>query len=199
MLNPVQPVAVSARRVPPAHPDVSRLAEDRSKLVRHLFRENNRALVRFLAAKLGSEGDAQEVAQEAYVRILELDRPDTISFLRAYLFRTAANIAADRLRQRAVRFRSMPGQTALFEQLLTRPGPERIAIGEQQLGIIKKVLLELPDKCREACALHFFAELSVQDIARQMHMTERMIRYYIARGLAQCAGRLDLLPAETGG
>lgn len=199
MLNPIHSISVKVPDARVVHLSCAARApaENRSELVKQLFRENNRALVHFLAAKLGSAGDAQEVAQEAYVRVLELDRPDTISFLRAYLFRTAANIATDRLRQRSVRSRNAARQTVLFEELLTRPSPERVAIGEQQLAIIKKALLQLPDKCREACALHFFAECSIRDIADHMHLSERMIRYYIARGLAQCAARLDP-PAEAG-
>lgn len=47
-----------------------------------LFREHNRTLVNFLLARLKSEHDAREVAQEAYVRLLQLDRPGGVSFLR---------------------------------------------------------------------------------------------------------------------
>jgi DNA-directed RNA polymerase specialized sigma24 family protein len=68
-----------------------------------LFREHNSALVSFLRARLRSEQDAREAAQEAYVKLLQLDCPGAVSFLRSYLFRIAANVATDRLRQRQVR------------------------------------------------------------------------------------------------
>jgi RNA polymerase sigma-70 factor (ECF subfamily) len=61
-----------------------------------LFESHNQALVRYLAAILGSPDAAGEVAQEAYARILRLDCSETVSHLRAYLFRTARNIAIDR-------------------------------------------------------------------------------------------------------
>lgn len=169
------------------------------ELIRALFRENNRALIRFLTAKLHSESDAQDVAQEAYVRLLQLENPGAVSFVRAYLFRIAANLAVDRIRQRALQEKNAPQQNVLFEQLLARPDPERTAIGEQQLATVRAALEELPDNCREACALHFFAERSVREIAEQMNLTERMIRYHIARGLAHCTGCLDALAVDEEG
>src|SRR5262245_23495507 len=71
--------------------------------IERLFREHNDALLRFVAAKLGSKQEAREIAQEAYVRLLCLDHREAVSYLRAFLFKTAANLAMDRLRQRARR------------------------------------------------------------------------------------------------
>ena len=68
--------------------------------VESLFREYNQSLVRFLAARLSSDAEAREVAREAYVRLLQLDQPKAIGFLRAFLFKTASNIATDHLRRR---------------------------------------------------------------------------------------------------
>ncbi len=70
-----------------------------------LFREHNETLVRFLRGRLPSDVDAREAAQEAYVRLLQLDEPAQPSFLRAYLFKVAANVATDLLRRRVMRQR----------------------------------------------------------------------------------------------
>src|SRR5271163_4210660 len=70
-------------------------ADGHAARVGHLFREHNDALVRFLSARLGSYQDAREVAQEAYVRLLNLDRPEASNFLKALLYKTAANLAID--------------------------------------------------------------------------------------------------------
>src|SRR5690349_24237416 len=83
--------------------------------VGNLFRENNQTLVRFLNARLGSEQEAKEVAQEAYVKLLQLERRGAISFMRGYLFRIAANLAVDRLRQRKAR--GPHEDIELFEEL----------------------------------------------------------------------------------
>src|SRR5580700_507376 len=73
--------------------------ESRADVVERLFREHNEALIRFLRGRVGSRNEALEVAQEAYVRLLSLDQPGAVSYLRAFLFKTAANIAIDRRRR----------------------------------------------------------------------------------------------------
>lgn len=161
----------------------------RSESVRRLFQQHNRALIGFLAARLNSEAEAHDVAQEAYVRLLQLEQPSAVSFLRAHLFAIAGNLAIDRLRQRQVRERH--ASKDFFEELLTRPGPDRAVLAQQELELIKDALRGLPEKCRRAFLLHVFAEHSVQDIARQMGLSDRMIRHYVARAMAACRQRLD--------
>jgi RNA polymerase sigma-70 factor (ECF subfamily) len=176
----------------PIEEDRARLPVDsamRSELVRRLFEEHNRTLIRFLVAKLSSEAEAQEVAQEAYVRLLRLEDASAVSFLRAHLFSIAANLAVDRLRQRQVRERNTPQD--LFEDLLSRPGPDREVLGQQELAVVKDALKKLPEKCRRAFLLHVFEGYSVREIADSMQLTDRMIRHYVARALAVCRERLD--------
>jgi RNA polymerase sigma factor (sigma-70 family) len=167
---------------PPA--DAARIA-----LVRKLFEDHNRALVTFLAARLHSQSEARDVAQEAYVRMLQLEEPGAVGFLRAYLFRIAGNLAIDRLRKRNVREEGAP--QALFEELLTRPDPERTVLARQELEIVKAALRELPEKCRQAFALYMFAERGIPEIARMMKVSERMVRQHIAEALAYCRVRRD--------
>ena len=64
--------------------------------ISRLFSEHNESLIQFLATRLRSVQEAKEVAQEAYVRLLSLEDSGAVSFLRAFLFKTAANLAVDR-------------------------------------------------------------------------------------------------------
>src|SRR5688572_27433734 len=106
---------------PPVHPSESMLpstpgpAADEAQIavVRKLFEDHNRALVTFLASRLHSHAEARDVAQEAYVRMLQLHKAGEVGFLRAYLFRIASNLAVDRMRKRSVREEGPP--QALFE------------------------------------------------------------------------------------
>jgi RNA polymerase sigma factor (sigma-70 family) len=159
-----------------------------AETVRQLFQDHNRSLLGFLFGKLNSEAEAHEVAQEAYVRLLQLEQPGAISFLRSYLFRIAGNLAIDRLRHRRVRDHNVPQD--LFEELLAGPSPERAAIAEQEFEVLVAALKELPPSCRQACALHFFADRTITDIAKELGLTRRCIHNYIARGLEHCRLRL---------
>jgi RNA polymerase sigma factor (sigma-70 family) len=170
-------------------PSSADAAEERTKLIEQLFREHNRALITFLIARLHSEAEARDVAQEAYVRLLQLERMDAIGFHRAYLFRIAANLAVDRIRQRAVRARAPTRE--LFAEWFQRRAPDQDALDEAEQRTLQSALEELPEKTREALTRHFLAGESVASIASSWNLSGRMVRYHLARALAHCRARLD--------
>jgi len=149
----------------------------------------DRALITFLTTRLNSEAEARDVAQEAYVRLLQLERPDTIGFHRAYLFRIAANLAMDRLRHRTVRAKAPTRE--LFAEWLQRRSPEQEALDAGEQEALQQALSELPEKLREALVRHFLTGESVGAIAAEWGLTDRMVRYYLARALAHCRAHLD--------
>src|ERR1700726_5118425 len=101
----------------------------RTAVAERLFRDHDGALIRFLRGRVGSRNEALEVAQEAYVRLLSLDQPGAVSYLRAFLFKTAANIAIDRRRRNQTFDKVAGGQ--LFSELAENRTPERQLSGEQ--------------------------------------------------------------------
>lgn len=167
----------------------------RAEAVAQLFREHNRSLVSYLAMRLRSLQEAKEVAQEAYVRLLQLDQPGAESFLRAYLFKVATNLAVDRLRQRGRRQRyeeDVPTdelETGLEE-------PSRRTLAREQLGALIAGLEELPEKCRSAFLMYRLDGLTQQEIATQLGVSERMVRTYVTQALVYCRLRTDGATAE---
>ncbi|WP_129779512.1 RNA polymerase sigma factor [Peristeroidobacter soli] len=170
-------------------PSPASASQDRAKLIEQLFRDHNRALITFLVTRLNSEAEAREVAQEAYVRLLQLERPDAIGFHRAYLFRIATNLAMDRLRHRTVRAKAPTRE--LFAEWFQRRSPEQEALDAAEQVTLTSALAELPEKMREALTRHFLTGESVATIAAEWGLTDRMVRYYLARALAHCRARLD--------
>lgn len=154
-----------------------------------LFRDHNRALVAFLQCRLHSVSDAQEVAQEAYVRLVTMEKPEQVDSLRAYLFRIASNLAVDRLRARQVRADN-PLQ-APDEELHLAPIPERHVHATRQLHELAKALRELPAKTARAFVMHVIDGREISTIARTMKISERMVRYHVANALAHCRARVD--------
>lgn len=163
--------------------------DERRQLVSRLFAEHNRALIGFLTARLHCEHEALDVAQEAYVRMLQLDQP--ISFHKAYLFRIAQNLVTDRVRRRVVREKITEDDIVNFSLLQVEPEPERQALAQVELDQVQKKLSELPAKCRHAFIQHVLLDRPVSEVAAAMNMSERMIRLYVVRGLAHCRGLLD--------
>jgi RNA polymerase sigma-70 factor (ECF subfamily) len=157
--------------------------------IERVFREHNESLVRFLMARLRSRQAALEVAQEAYVRLLSLNQPGAISFLRAFLFRTAANLAVDRLRRDQVQERV--AELPIFHEFSDARTPERKVASAQELEHLTRLIAKLPTKCGEAFYLSRVEGLSCAAIASQMGLSERMVRVHIVRALLFCQANLD--------
>ena len=165
--------------VPVAPHDEAQSPSSRAAEMSQLFRDHNRSLVLFLASRLKDRQAAHEVAQEAYVRVLQLESPGTVSFLRAYLFKVASNLAIDRLRRQQSRARLDPIDD--FEEFLDQATPERTAIAHEELAFLGCVIAELPVKYQEAFRLHRVEDESFEDIAHRMGLKERMVRRYVTR------------------
>src|SRR3977135_2115069 len=103
--------------------------ESRATVVERLFRDHNAALIRFLRGRVGSHNEALEVAQEAYVRLLSLDRPGAVSSVRSVLSKTAANIAVAGRRLHRSYDKVAGGQ--LFTEFSENLTPEREVAAEQ--------------------------------------------------------------------
>jgi RNA polymerase sigma factor (sigma-70 family) len=157
--------------------------------IERLFREHNAALLRFIGARVGSEQEAREIAQEAYVHLLQLNHPAAISFLRAFLFKTAANLVIDRLRQRSRR--SNTTSVADLDFAVFELTPERQLSGEQAMAVMDAAVKQLPPKCRQAFLLHRIYDLPMDEVAARMDIGVCMARRYVARALEHVRYCLD--------
>jgi len=164
--------------------------ESRVAVIERLFREHNEALLRFLRGRVGSRNEALEIAQEAYVRLLSLDQPGAVSYLRAFLFKTAANIAIDR-RRRDRSYDRVTGEQ-LFSEFTENRTPEREVAAEQTLRRLESLIESMPAKCRAAFVMSQIQGLDAATIAAQLGITDSMVRKYIVRALLHCRQQMDL-------
>ncbi len=178
---------------PPPRQDQGRSREDRATVISRLFQEHNNALIGFLRARVNSEQEARDVAQEAYVRMLELEAPDTVSFLRAYLFKTAANLATDRARQRATYSRIHERWIGPLQGTSQPPSLERVIGARQELDLVRRVMQELPPRCQQAFYLHRFRDRSTIDIAQELGVSDRMVRTYLVRSFEHLRQRREAM------
>jgi RNA polymerase sigma factor (sigma-70 family) len=177
----------------PRDPERERSSEvtgnDRAQRISRLFSEHNESLIQFLATRLRSVQEAKEVAQEAYVRLLSLEDSGAVSFLRAFLFKTAANLAVDRIRSR--NRQRLAVDAGLCDETREAPTPDRETASAQEVEIVRHLIGELPPKCRRAFLLHRVHGLEFAEIAQEMGLSERMIRHYVLRAVLHCRAGLD--------
>ena len=164
-------------------------ASDHAQRISRLFSEHNDALIQFLATRLRSVQEAKEVAQEAYVRLLSLEDSGAVSFLRAFLFKTAANLAVDRIRGRNRQQHAV--DAGLCDDSREVPTPDREVASAQEVEIVRRLVSELPPKCRHAFLLHRVHGAEFSEIAQEMGLSERMVRHYVLRAVLHCRAGLD--------
>src|SRR5260370_26837278 len=187
MVNPVSMLPPKADRVADSETDHE---GSRAQVVERLFREHNEALIRFLRGRVGSHNEALEVAQEAYVRLLSLDQPGAVSYLRAFLFKTAANIAIDR-RRRHQTFDKFAGRQ-LFTELAENRTPERQLSGEQTLRHLGALIEGMPPKCRQPFVMNQIHGLDAATIASRLGIRDSMVLKYVVGALLLYRAHIDI-------
>jgi RNA polymerase sigma factor (sigma-70 family) len=172
-------------------------AAPRSERLARLFREQHRPLVAYLTSRLRSAQEAREVAQEAFVRLLQLPQAGSAARLvRGYLFRTAKHLAIDRLRHQAVQRAALLRELSTASPEAADPA-EQLAAREHARDLLG-FLQELPPKCREVLTLHRLEGLSQQEVAARLSLSDRMVRRYLTHAMVYCRLRLDgLSPADA--
>jgi RNA polymerase sigma-70 factor (ECF subfamily) len=173
----------------------SHSALDHAAEVSRLFREHNRTLVLFLATRLKDVQTAREVAQEAYIKVLQLESPGAVKFLRAYLFKVAGNLAIDWLRQQRARARI--DRTGHTDEAMVAQSAELTLIARSELANIGKLIAELPEKYQRAFRMHRLEDLSLADIAMLMGIKERMVRRYVTNTLVYLRLRREGVSTES--
>jgi RNA polymerase sigma factor (sigma-70 family) len=188
----VQPVPVrmhgALRAASQCAPSPPRIPIHASALAK-LFLESNRSLCAYLRVRVASRHEAEDIAQEAYARLLQHDQPRAISFLRAYLFKVAANIASDRARRRRLHLRIDLARSS--EEQVESATPDQQVHAAEQLSLLARALSELPEKYRRAFLLCRIHEWNTNRIAADLDVGERMARNYVSRSARYCRLRLD--------
>lgn len=164
-------------------------AQERSAALAEIARNHHSALVRFLALRTGSAEDAKEIVQEAYAKVLALDRPDTVSFQVGYLWRIAANLAIDRKRQRMTRARL--ASVALQPADRCSPSTESVVESRERLAIVQRAIGQLPPRCRQAFVLRIVDGERFARVGEIMGISERMAKVHVARAMEYLQHCLD--------
>jgi RNA polymerase sigma factor (sigma-70 family) len=161
-----------------------------------LFVEYHSKLVKCLVARTGSWEEARDIASQAFAEVLA-QRSGAVSFLGAYLYRTARNLALNWLTHRAMCKRKEP---VLGYQPDSHPSPELLEVEEERLALLKRAIATLPPRLQRVLVLRLWDDLSCDEIASEfqtigVRLTARTVQRYLADGLERC--RQAIAAAET--
>ncbi|MBX3301088.1 MAG: sigma-70 family RNA polymerase sigma factor [Nitrospira sp.] len=154
-----------------------------------MFRQYYDELVRHLTLKLRSRDQAQDVAQETFLRVLTQDSSVPIEQPRAFLYKTAFNLTIDQFRRQQCRAEEPLDADVVQSALIVPAEQEKVLAFKEQVRLLYEALMELPPRCRHVFLLHKFKERSHAEIAAQLGISISMVEKHILKATAFCRER----------
>ena len=143
-----------------------------------VIKENLDGLIRFAFFRLGDMPKAEDVVQEAILRILE-NPPSLIKAgsLKAYLFKIVYNLCQDSIRveqhYKKIPIESIEEQEDKTEEILDAEEAKRIF----------DLLKDLPEKESEVIRMNVIDQLSFAEISRILNIPESTVKYRYKCGM----------------
>jgi RNA polymerase sigma factor (sigma-70 family) len=148
---------------------------------RHLIRRYQTALTAYLTSKLGNRTNAEEAAQETFVRayfgLKDLKKRESFS---SWLLGIASRVAKEQFRNKI--------QLADIDHLAEQQSPEQKAGDDFEL---QKAFAQLPDSYREIILLRFYANQSCQQIAGNLNMPLGTVTKTLSRAYTELRRLLE--------
>lgn len=148
-------------------------------------------LVAYFTKKHGSSSLASEIVHETYLRVRRARIHFHIENPRAYLYRAATNLATDLFRKDQIRSNYVTSESPHEHIQDQAPSADTVVAAKERLALLRRIVDELPPRCREVFILRKFEELEYEDIARQMGISRNMVEKHLRKALQYCRIRLE--------
>ncbi len=160
-------------------------------MVVDLFEREGRSLVRLARLFVDDRNAAEDLVQEAFIRLARsAHRIKDGSKAAAYLRSIVLNLARDHNRRGLVSLRHhLPFDAARAST------EDEIELREDHRQVID-ALRGLPHRQRDCVVLRYYDELGVDDIAAVLRISRNSVKTHLTRGLAALEARLGPSPAN---
>jgi RNA polymerase sigma-70 factor (ECF subfamily) len=148
-----------------------------------LFRTFGKDVLRFLRRRVSDPETAADLTQDAFVRLMSAGPGNDPKDIRAYLIRTAANLAIDHgRRQTTVRF--VPEDEVGIDHIDTTPSPERHALSRIEVERLQGAIDELSPRCREVFLMARVEGLTYVEIGKRLGISDKTCFSHMVNALA---------------
>jgi RNA polymerase sigma-70 factor (ECF subfamily) len=127
--------------------------------------------------------DADDIIQESYTILAELESVDAIHYPRAYLFQVARSVITRHVRRTRIVPIHAVDDLERFDPPDDAASPEQHAIDRDELRRLAHAIAAMPPKTREAFILRRVEGLPQREIAAQMRISENTVETHISRGI----------------
>lgn len=164
------------------------VSSGRQAFVADIEQQHGQRLRRFLASRLRhNAADAEDLVQEVFLRLLRIDRHESIRSPESYLYMVAFHV----LHQHYLRRAAVPEAveiTAFIDEMATAPQDDPAAQAEmqQQLQDLQGALQQLPAKAQAVLLLHRRDGYSLEEIGKLLGFSRANAAKYLGKALLHC-------------
>ena len=156
-----------------------------------VFISHRGPLVDFAAPIVGSRDIAEDVVQDAFLRISSAGvRACNKEQVLAYLYRIVRNLSFDLIRRRQIERRYVQADAPYWVTPQTTTTPEEAAVLTDEMRIVAEVLADLPVEVRVAVEMHRFGQFTLEDIAQHLGISVPNAHRYVKMAMVRIATRL---------
>lgn len=167
------------------------MKEEKRAFWARMFVKHHSALNGFFRRRVLHPWDAQDLAQEVYLRLLRVDRGEenTIDNVEAYLYTVAANL----VKEHGILQKRLPANVdiaTVFPELESPGGSAEDEIERQfRRQWAAETLDRLPARCRTVMIMRYRDEMSYEQVATALGISTHMVKKYVVKALALCRER----------
>lgn len=136
-----------------------------------------------------SEHDADDLLQEAWVRLACYEREQPVDEPEAFLMRAALNLSID-----AYRLRHSHGEEVLLEDVVlvdTSPSTEAVLLARERVARLGVCLGRLTEKTRTIFLAHRIEAKTYQEIAREHDLAVSTVEKHVAKAVMQVTAWME--------
>lgn len=133
--------------------------------------------------------EVEDIVQETYVRVCQIENKEAIREPQSFMFRTARNLALDYLKRAETRLTSGTDsidEIELLDDSHLDDQTYKQVQSDEEFAQFCDAVRHLPQQCRRAFVLKKVYGYSIREIATDMNLSESTVRNYIVAGSKKC-------------
>ena len=157
-----------------------------------LYVAHRRALLSYATRIIRDPGRAEDVVQEAFLRLRTAAATNLLDEPVAYLYRIVRNLSLDL--QRHLTFEARHEVTGA-DEVAARvaeplPSPEAASAAREEFRNLLKALDELPPRTRIALEMHRLGGFKLREISQHLGVSISTAQALVAEGIEYCQSRI---------
>lgn len=162
----------------------------------HVFIAQRMALRHTAQGILRNPELAEDVVQEAYLKLREQQQASAAREPAAYFFQVVRNLSVDRLRRLILEAHVFADEHDAVDVEAPSSSPEHIAIGREQLRQVEQALTTLPRRTRQAFELYRLGGHTQQEVAERLGVSTTLVNFMLRDAAAVLSRQRGPVPCR---